>query len=1317
MTLSSWHTLAFLVSGGAATLVTLPAYGLPAGGSVVTGEASIESVSPNQLEIHQASDRAILHWETFSISPEGQVIFHQPSVDASTLNRVTGSTPSNIAGQITAQGTVMLVNPNGIVFTPTAQVDVGSLVVSTLDIQDRDFLEGHYRFEAQPGEVPAGIENHGNITVAEGGMAAFIAPTVANRGVIAARLGTVVMAAGQGVTLDLVGDGFLQIQVDPLLAQELTDVYGNPLSALVSQSGEVLADGGQVILSAAMVERLTDSILGMDGVIQANRVENQEGRIVLRGDGPGAVNIAGKIEAEGGRLEVSAQELTVESEIGTPRWSGSGAADMAVALELGSEAEAGRLTVSEDGFLRVRELEIDSPYRAEAVEASVVIDNAREDGLHGETLSLNTRLDIENFGFNPSNRVNVNAGSSIQDGVNAVADGGFVAIGAGRFTEGNTTSINRSLTIAGAGDGADPGSNTIISGENSYAVFDISSGAIRFDGLRITDGRAPAGGSGGGMRIQSGAVVNVTNSVFANNTADTGGAIDNDGTLSLIRTLLTGNTAQGLGGAIRNSRDILVDNSRLSDNSASSGGGVYNSGFAIANNTSISENTATGDGGGLANSGRITINRSTIANNQARVGGGIDNMPSGLAEIFNSTISSNTASEIGGGINNSRTMGIVNSTLSGNEAGLFGGGISNLGQIGQSRGDLLLINTLISGNAATPTLESIDRNLPRLIGIDPPYDFGTDDPTTQSGAEIANLGWIQFQGGNLLGSNGNNGFTQDFSILFTAAPLFSIFPGQSSGSFTTPNVPTSQIITDLGSFGGVTQTHNLVPGSPAINAGTAATATAALNALTAEPSPATTGFIGGSLSYKITEELLAPLNRLIFLESILEQNGRILNQEWASLSAGEVYDAYLALNAEFSDLVSRDEYIRDLDQLSSQATDQRGAPRPVGGAFDIGAVEFGSTAPPIPQPPAAPTPPPPPPVTPPTTDGGTPQAPGSFSQLPDSAFSDLYRQRQPNQGQRDFAYWTRAIYTRNWRAWQGMGMPGRNDSRYQLVTDRYGSFNVGVAPHDFRDGGKVNLLDRPIEPRRQTTFYTHGWNSDHQGSHSNLFATDLGLASVRGGAVDQRIMVDWGQGAKTSPAGRSRALRAITSPQPLREELRELQSAARRIPTVAEALALRILESGLKPEEVDLVGHSLGSYVSVEAARILYQRYDFAVNSVTLLDPANVELIGYEPPSLSLLSEKNTSTLAIYDLAYGGGNPANNGEYARRANRSIGLSGGRNPVAGHDAPIELYGSLLKDNTAQTIDDLRQGTRPFDQIFPGASFIPGSPTRSHVQIYW
>jgi filamentous hemagglutinin family protein len=1200
MTSSTSLRLALLLwVSGVTTVGVLPAYGLPRGGSVVSGEASIETVNPNQLDIHQASDQAILHWESFSITPDGQVNFHQPSATSSTLNRVTGSTPSDIAGRITAQGTVILVNPNGILLTPTAQVDVGSLVLSTLDIQDQDFLEGRYRFEASVGDVPAGLENHGNITVSEGGLAAFIAPHIVNRGVIAARLGTVAMASGQGVTLDFVGNGFLQIQVDPLLAEKLRDIYGNPLSALISQSGDILAEGGQVILSAAMVEQLTNTILGMDGVIQGNRVENQDGRIVLRGDGPGGVNIAGQVEVDGGQLEVSARELTIESEIGTPQGSGTGTADMDVALELGHETEAGRLTIREEGFLRVRELAIRSPYQ-EPDEASVVIDNARADGLHGETLSLNTGLALENFGFNPSSRVNVNAGGSIQQGINAVTSGGFVAVAPGLFREGRTIAVNQSVTIAGAGDGTNPANSTIISGENAYAVFDVTGNSrVRFDGLRIQAGAAGLGG--GGMRIGNAAGGQITNSVFQGNSAGEGGAIENFGNLTLQNVLLSNNRAF-VGGGIANHGNLTIRNSRISANTASfSGGGIANitGGTATIINTNISNNTASGisdnnvsigEGGGIANRGNLTLERSTVSGNTARIsGGGLANVPNPPnnrdqfnSTILNSTISSNVA-DYGGGIANARTLRIINSTIANNQANQCCGGIVNVARQPSvaDEADISLTNVLVTGNSAPQ---------------------GNAD-------EIGNVGTLRFLGGNLIGASGNPGLVQSVQGL-------GFNPGITIGSFITAAVPTNQIITGLGNFGGVTQTHNLVAGSPAINAGV------------------------------------------------------------------------------------------DSRNLGA-ATDQRGAPRPVGGAFDIGAVEFGSTPPPIPQPPAAPTPPPPPPSpdtpsdTPPTSDDETPQNPGNSPGPTDPVPPNLDPQPIPSPPRRQPPL-------RDWKNWQGIGRPDRNTDRYQEVTHDGDTFSVGIAPYDV-SGGSVNLLERPIEPSRQTTFYTHGWNNDHNSPGARDFAQNMLNARGPNGAVDQAVMVDWGAGAKTGDGF-----------------LKELGLAAARIPSVAEALALRILESGLRPEEVDLVGHSLGAYVSVEAAVILWRRYGFAVNSLTLLDPANVASADprYTPPPLADLSQ-TTSTLSIYHttrridpLPDPVGNPTNNEVYARTAKRSIALSSIARPSDGHGYPVTFYGRLLAGSEAGAINNVRQEGKPFNEVFGGnAGFRPWDSDLNHVFVRW
>jgi len=109
---------------------------LPSGGSVAAGSATIGAPQNGTLNINQSTNQAIINWGGFSIGVGGTVNFNQPGASSATLNRVTGSTPSSIAGTINAPGTVMLVNPNGIAITKTGVVNVGSFVASTLGIKN-----------------------------------------------------------------------------------------------------------------------------------------------------------------------------------------------------------------------------------------------------------------------------------------------------------------------------------------------------------------------------------------------------------------------------------------------------------------------------------------------------------------------------------------------------------------------------------------------------------------------------------------------------------------------------------------------------------------------------------------------------------------------------------------------------------------------------------------------------------------------------------------------------------------------------------------------------------------------------------------------------------------------------------------------------------------------------------------------------------------------------------------------------------------------------------------------------------------------------
>src|ERR1043165_8062755 len=207
---------------------------LPTGGSVAAGTASI-STSGSNMQVTQSSSSAILNWQTFSIGSSAWVNFAQPSSSAIALNRVTGSNPSEIYGRLTANGQVFFSNPNGILFGRSASVDVGNLFATTLSIKDQDFLAGRYNFY-NAGNAGS-VVNQGVITV--NGYEGLAAPQVKNEGLIVARAGTVALAAGDRVSLDLVGDGLISISVDQAA-----------LNAAAINTGTIPAEGGPVLLPA-----------------------------------------------------------------------------------------------------------------------------------------------------------------------------------------------------------------------------------------------------------------------------------------------------------------------------------------------------------------------------------------------------------------------------------------------------------------------------------------------------------------------------------------------------------------------------------------------------------------------------------------------------------------------------------------------------------------------------------------------------------------------------------------------------------------------------------------------------------------------------------------------------------------------------------------------------------------------------------------------------------------------------------------------------------------------------------------------------------
>ena len=227
------YPLRLLLASCTALTALAPAPGLanPEGGRVVAGQASISTPSANHTVVRQGSARAVIDWRSFSIGKGEHTQFVQPSASAVALNRVTGPDPSVIAGRLSANGRIVLQNEAGVTFSEGAQVNAASMLATTSRIDAQRLMATGEVVASLPGRVAgARVENRGEITVADSGVAALVGPEVRNSGRIVARQGRVVLGGAETYTIDLAGDG--------LVAFEVRD----PVSRAPSDGGAVVAN-------------------------------------------------------------------------------------------------------------------------------------------------------------------------------------------------------------------------------------------------------------------------------------------------------------------------------------------------------------------------------------------------------------------------------------------------------------------------------------------------------------------------------------------------------------------------------------------------------------------------------------------------------------------------------------------------------------------------------------------------------------------------------------------------------------------------------------------------------------------------------------------------------------------------------------------------------------------------------------------------------------------------------------------------------------------------------------------------------------------
>lgn len=294
---------AALIAAGA--LSASPVHSAPTGGVVTAGAGAI-SQEGAATTIRQSASRMVIDWNSFSSAAGESVVFRQPDASSIALNRVIGASPSQLQGSLSANGQVFILNPNGVLFGPGAQVNVRGLLASTLSLDNASFMHGS---QALQGASSAKVVNQGSLTAAEGGYIALVGPVVINQGAISTRLGDTLLAAADKVNLRLEGGSLMAYHIDRGSAAALVDN---------SAGGVISAAGGRVVLVAGAADALSKAVVNQAGVIEAHTLSSSEGSIRLIGDpGVGEVHAAGTLNASapnggnGGFVETSAARVKV----------------------------------------------------------------------------------------------------------------------------------------------------------------------------------------------------------------------------------------------------------------------------------------------------------------------------------------------------------------------------------------------------------------------------------------------------------------------------------------------------------------------------------------------------------------------------------------------------------------------------------------------------------------------------------------------------------------------------------------------------------------------------------------------------------------------------------------------------------------------------------------------------------------------------------------------------------------------------------------------------------------------------------------------
>lgn len=661
----------------------------PMGGVVTAGQGSIAQ-SGDTTTITQSSSNLSLNWQSFNVGLQERVNFVQPSASAIAVNRIYDTNGSQILGRISANGQVYLINPNGILFGRGAQVDVGALVASTLDVSDASLAQGTRTFS---GAGTGSIVNHGSLNAASGGYVALLGHSVSNQGNIQAPQGFAALGAGQAATLSFLGSRMVGIQVDQ-----------SALNALADNGGLIRADGGQVVMSAGAKDALLASVVNNSGTIEARTVENQEGQIVLLGGmNAGTVKLSGTLDASasqggnGGYIDTSAARVSVAdtarvtTAAGTGRtgtWlidptdftigqgsdarsgSGMGAETLAASLLNGNVSIVTSTAGTDAGDIHVNSALTWSANQLTLTAHRDININAVMTAKDTASLNLQPTTGNVNAGFDIDGRFAGRVDFVAADGISARSGSGFLTIGQNDYTVIASAEQLQAMT---AGTHYALGSNITA----AVPFTSVAGFTAAFDGLGHTIANLSISGA-----ANTGLFATATGAVISN--------------VGLLGGSITG--AAGTGALVGHAADSVIRNSFSTASVAGAAGTGGLVGSMVGAASAISNSYATGNVGQNAGG--------------AGTGGLVGSLASGAGNISDSHATgevTSTGAATGGLVGSTADSGYISNSYA--TGRVQGDGAGTGGLVGSSAASAGIVNSYAMGN-----VESVAAGTGGLVG-------------------------------------------------------------------------------------------------------------------------------------------------------------------------------------------------------------------------------------------------------------------------------------------------------------------------------------------------------------------------------------------------------------------------------------------------------------------------------------------------------------------------------------------------------------------------------------------------------------------------